>query len=142
MEERADKGLAFMLQYENVAWYENGEVRILDRRVYPRKVEFVICKTHQEVAQALTDMVTQSTGPFTAALIDQQAVARLAETAIHKTEGTCVTQQLDNFALRLLFKPRHGRRHRDTHRHVGTLCLVIQRFEGGTATTEQQHGGQ
>ena len=26
--ERQDKGLAFMLQYENVAWYENGVVRI------------------------------------------------------------------------------------------------------------------
>ena len=39
--ERADKGLAFMMQYENVAWYDSGQVRILDRRVYPRKVEFV-----------------------------------------------------------------------------------------------------
>ena len=39
--ERADKGLAFMMQYENVAWYDGGEVRILDRRVYPRRVEFV-----------------------------------------------------------------------------------------------------
>ena len=65
--ERADKGLAFMLQYENVAWYDSGEVRILDRRVYPTKVEFVVCKTHQEVAQAITDMVTQSAGPYTAA---------------------------------------------------------------------------
>ena len=41
--ERADKGLAFMLQYENVAWYDSGEVRILDRRVYPTRVEFVVC---------------------------------------------------------------------------------------------------
>ena len=64
--ERADQGLAFMLRYENVAWYENGEVRILDRRVYPTKVEFVTCRTHQEVAQAITDMVTQSAGPYTA----------------------------------------------------------------------------
>jgi len=37
--ERADKNLAFMLQYENIAWYENGKVRILDRRIYPTKVE-------------------------------------------------------------------------------------------------------
>jgi methylthioribose-1-phosphate isomerase len=65
--ERQDKGLAFMLQYENVAWYENGSVRILDRRVYPTKIEFVTCKSHQEVAQAITDMVTQSAGPYTAA---------------------------------------------------------------------------
>ena len=73
--ERADKGLAFMLQYENVAWYDAGEVRILDRRVYPRKVEFVTCKTHVEVAQALTDMVTQSTGPFTAAAMGMALAA-------------------------------------------------------------------
>ena len=33
--ERQDAGLAFMLQYENIAWYEDGEVRILDRRIYP-----------------------------------------------------------------------------------------------------------
>ena len=73
--ERADKGLAFMLQYENVAWYDAGEVRILDRRVYPRKVEFVTCKTHQEVTQAITDMVTQSAGPYTAAAMGMALAA-------------------------------------------------------------------
>jgi methylthioribose-1-phosphate isomerase len=64
--ERADHDLAFLLRYENVAWYEDGAVRILDRRVYPAKKEFVVCHTHQEVAKALTDMVTQSAGPYTA----------------------------------------------------------------------------
>lgn len=64
---RADQGLAFMLQYENIAWYENGAVKILDRRVYPAQKVFVTCKTHTEVAQAITDMVTQSGGPLTAA---------------------------------------------------------------------------
>ena len=73
--ERADKGLAFMLQYENVAWYDSGEVRILDRRVYPRKVEFVTCRTHQEVTQAITDMVTQSAGPYTAATMGMALAA-------------------------------------------------------------------
>ena len=63
--ERADQGLAFLLQYENVAWYEAGRVRILDRRVYPT-VRFVTCRTHGEVARAIADMVTQSAGPFTA----------------------------------------------------------------------------
>mgnify|MGYP002730485702 FL=1 len=52
--ERADKDLAFLLRYENVAWFEDGEVRILDRRIYPAKVEFVTCRTHQEVARAIT----------------------------------------------------------------------------------------
>ena len=38
---RCDKDLAFMLQYENVAWYEDGKVRILDRRVYQKEKKFV-----------------------------------------------------------------------------------------------------
>lgn len=63
---RADHDLAFLLQYENVAWYEKGAVRILDRRRYP-KVEFVTCKHHSEVAKAIADMVTQSAGPYLAA---------------------------------------------------------------------------
>lgn len=65
--ERADKGLAFMLQYDNVAWYEKGKVKILDRRIYPIKLEYVTCTSHQELAQAITDMVTQSGGPYIAA---------------------------------------------------------------------------
>jgi len=65
--ERADKDLAFMLQYENIAWFSQGEVRILDRRCYPARTEFVLCHTYDEVAKAITDMVTQSAGPYTAA---------------------------------------------------------------------------
>ena len=64
---REDYNLPFMLRYENVAWYEDGKVRILDRRIYPTEVRFVTCTTYQEVAQAITDMVTQSAGPYTAA---------------------------------------------------------------------------
>ena len=73
--ERQDRGLAFMLQYENIAWYEKGAVRILDRRVYPRRVEFVTCRRHEEVAQAVTDMVTQSAGPYTAAAMGMALAA-------------------------------------------------------------------
>ncbi len=65
--ERRDQGLAFLLQYENVAWYEDAKVRILDRRIYPTEISYVICNRHQEVAQAIADMVTQSAGPYTAA---------------------------------------------------------------------------
>lgn len=64
---RADHGLAFLLQFENVAWYEDGAVRILDRRVYPMETRFVTCRSHKEVAQAIADMVTQSAGPYYAA---------------------------------------------------------------------------
>ncbi|GCF95865.1 methylthioribose-1-phosphate isomerase [Enterococcus florum] len=65
--ERQDGQMPTLLQYENVAWYEAGRVRILDRRIYPTRVEYVDCWTYQEVAQAIADMVTQSAGPYTAA---------------------------------------------------------------------------
>lgn len=66
MIDRYDYDMPFMLRYENVAWYEDGLVKILDRRIYPKKINFVICKTYKEVAQAISDMVTQSAGPYTA----------------------------------------------------------------------------
>ncbi len=73
--ERADQDLAFMLRYENIAWYENGKVRILDRRIYPVKIAFVECETYVEVAQAITAMVTQSAGPYTAAAMGMALAA-------------------------------------------------------------------
>ena len=85
--ERADEGLAFMLRYENIAWYEDGRVRILDRRVYPRKVEFVVCTRHEEVTQAIRDMVTQSAGPYTAAAAGMALAA-------HECAGMTAEKQL------------------------------------------------
>lgn len=64
--ERCDNDMPFLLKYENVAWYENGKVRILDRRVYPTEVRFVECTDYKEVVKCIQDMVTQSTGPYTA----------------------------------------------------------------------------
>ena len=64
---RSDKDLAFMLRYENVAWYEKGKVKILDRRIYPEETTKVLCSNHKDVVQAIKDMVTQSGGPFLAA---------------------------------------------------------------------------
>ena len=73
--ERQDKGLAWMLRYENIAWYEDGAVRILDRRIYPIEVIKVECRTHLEVADAIRDMVTQSAGPYTAAAMGMALAA-------------------------------------------------------------------
>ena len=67
--------MPFLLQYENVAWYDNGKVRILDRRVYPTEVRFVDCFTYQEVVKAIADMVTQSAGPYTAAAMGMALAA-------------------------------------------------------------------
>ena len=41
---RADEGLAFMLQYENVAWYDAGEVRILDPGFTRQKLNLFAAK--------------------------------------------------------------------------------------------------
>lgn len=73
--ERRDEGLAFLLKYENVAWYEDGKVRILDRRIYPVRTEYVTCESHTAVAQAIRDMVTQSGGPYTAAAMGMALAA-------------------------------------------------------------------
>lgn len=73
--QKADHDLAFLFKFENIAWYENGRVRILDRRIYPAKEEFVTCNTHLEVAKAITDMVTQSYGPFHAAAMGMALAA-------------------------------------------------------------------
>lgn len=64
--DRLDKDMPFLLKYENVAWFEDGKVRILDRRVFPTEIKFVECSDYHEVAQAIADMVTQSAGPYTA----------------------------------------------------------------------------
>ncbi len=106
--ERADRGLAFMLQYENIAWYENGEVRILDRRVYPRKVEYVVCKTHEDVRQAVADMVTQSAGPYTAAAMGMALAAyecrnlnRAAQEAFLLKAAECISHARPTTAARM-----------------------------------------
>jgi methylthioribose-1-phosphate isomerase len=75
MMKRADEGVGFLLRYENVAWYEDGAVRILDRRIYPVRVEYVTCRRHEEVAQAIADMVTQSGGPYLAAAMGMALAA-------------------------------------------------------------------
>lgn len=72
---RADDGMGFILRFENVAWYEDGKVRILDRRIYPIRTEYVTCTGHKEVAQAIADMVTQSGGPYTAAAMGMALAA-------------------------------------------------------------------
>jgi len=64
---RIDEDLAFLLKLENVAWFEEGKVKILDRRVYPREIKYVECKSYTDVVAAIKSMVTQSGGPYLAA---------------------------------------------------------------------------
>lgn len=83
---RQDEGLGELLQYENVAWYADGIVRILDRRVYPAKKEFVECSTYKEVIHAIQNLVTQSAGPYTAAGMGMVLAAHESEGMDNQTE--------------------------------------------------------
>jgi methylthioribose-1-phosphate isomerase len=63
MEKNGWPGLPFLIQPHNVVHYEDGEVFVLDRRLYPFDRSFVRCKDFEETAKAIEDMVTQSEGP-------------------------------------------------------------------------------
>jgi len=54
-------------------------VRILDRRVFPFETTLVQCRTVEDVARAIEDMVTQSNGPFFAAGAAMVLAARQAD---------------------------------------------------------------
>jgi len=54
---------------------EDGAVLILDRRVFPARIEWVRAATPAEVATAITDMVTQSSGPMFAACAGMELAA-------------------------------------------------------------------
>ena len=51
-------------------------VRILDRRAFPTREEWVLARSAAEVAVAIRDMVTQSSGPFYAGLAGLRLSAR------------------------------------------------------------------
>ena len=73
---REDYDLAFMLRYENIASYEEGIVKILDRRVYPTTLRFEVCESIMDVRNAIKNMVTQSAGPYTAVGMGMALAAR------------------------------------------------------------------
>lgn len=58
---------------------EDDGVRILDRRRFPFAVEWVHCPTTEDVAVAIEEMVTQSSGPFFAAAGGMVLAARVAD---------------------------------------------------------------
>jgi methylthioribose-1-phosphate isomerase len=60
---------------DSVRLTEDG-VLILDRRCFPFEHRWVLCRTVAEVARAIEDMVTQSSGPYFAALYGMVLAAR------------------------------------------------------------------
>jgi methylthioribose-1-phosphate isomerase len=58
---------------------EPDAVRILDRRVFPLERTWVTCRSHEDVARAIEEMVTQSLGPLFAAAGGMTLAAREAD---------------------------------------------------------------
>ncbi|MDR0923888.1 MAG: S-methyl-5-thioribose-1-phosphate isomerase [Hungatella sp.] len=124
---RGDEGLAFMLRYENVAWYEDGMVRILDRRIYPVRTEYVVCRKHEEVAQAIADMVTQSAGPYTAAAMGMA----LAAYEVMKSGRADVEEYMEHAAYTL------------SHARPTTVKAMVKITDGAMAIVrEKVRGGE
>lgn len=66
-------------------------LRILDRRVFPFQTSFVHCSTVEQVARAIEQMVTQSSGPFLAASGGMVLAAR--EAASRRADGRLVIME-------------------------------------------------
>jgi len=88
----------FLFRPRNIARYEDGEVLILDRRVFPFKREFVRCPTYEETARAIEDMVTQSAGPMFAAACGMVQAAH----AVRHEKAEAQQQAMDTAAERLI----------------------------------------
>lgn len=78
-------------------------VRILDRRVFPLRTEWVDCAEVEQVAVAIEQMVTQSCGPFFAAaggMVLAAAAARPRE-ALHAAAARLPATRATNNGIRL-----------------------------------------
>ena len=111
-----EPNLPFMFKRENIVRYENGDVFILDRRIYPFETSFVHCKTYEDTAKAIEDMVTQSGGPGTAAGYGMVQAAHHNK----KLSGKELSTALDKAAKRLIIT-------RPTNNH--TKLVVNHMFE-------------
>lgn len=121
---RSDEGLPFLLRYENVARYENGHVFILDRRKYPAAIEYVDCQNDGEVAQAITDMVTQSGGPRVASAWGMVSAAR----AVRGLSASKAKEELEKAIHRLAYarptRVEHMQEHLNRIRDVAEQALA------------------
>lgn len=78
---------------------EPDRVRILDRRVFPFRKQWVDCFTYEDVAVAIEGMITQSGGPFFAAGAALVLAARAAEA---ERDPSLRRAQMDKAAKRMI----------------------------------------
>lgn len=97
--------LPYLLKRENIARYEDGVVLVGDRRQFPFQREFVVCRSVEEAAAAIREMVTQGGGPWVVAAYalalrarqmadkpkdDQRAALQLATAQLKATRPTSI----------------------------------------------------
>ncbi len=102
---------------------DDDAVRILDRRTFPFDLRFVTCATYEDVAVAIEEMVTQSSGPFFAASAGMVLAARLAERSVRAEERLAV---IDRAAARLTAT-------RPTNNHIRTVVSMMAEAARGLA---------
>jgi methylthioribose-1-phosphate isomerase len=107
---------------------ENESVKILDRRVFPFEKTWVSCKTYEDVAVAIEDMVTQSGGPFYAALGGMVLAARQAAELPSRDEQLNL---LDSAADRLLNS-------RKTNNGIRTAVALVKAAVGDSASDNRR----
>ena len=112
-------------------------VLILDRRVFPAREEWVLARSAGEVAEAIRAMVTQSSGPFYAALAALSLTARDRRDA----DATAARAALQNAGRRLTAARPTNNHVRDAVRDVlaavdgarpSTGAAVAAAVEGST----------
>src|SRR5579883_1126125 len=103
---------------------EDDAVLILDRRVFPHRVEWVAARSDVEVAAAIRDMVTQSLGPCYAAAAGLILVARQQAGAAPGTAWAA----LRTAGERLTAADEQHRARRGGGRDGGAFRAVFRRF--------------
>ncbi len=120
--------MPFLLRYENVADYRDGEVWILDRRAYPLKEEVVRCTDYREVAKAIADMVTQSGGPWLAAALGMVSAAK----GVRSLSAEKAKEELENTARSANSRPSHHvRKHESPYSTNSQSSQGCHRPRGG-----------
>lgn len=130
--DKYNETLPFMLRRENVAWFEDGKVRMLDRRVYPFQISFVECTTYQEVAQAMRDMVTQSAGTYLTAAMGMALAAYQCAGLSEKKQRETVKK-----AAKLFCDARPTSRTRIEQITEGTYQVFEKALQEGKNTSEE-----
>ncbi len=105
---------------------EADGVRILDRRVFPFEISFVNCRSVEDVAVAIEQMVTQSNGPFFAAGAAMVLAARDAD-----------AKGLTDKPAAMAAAAARLRRTRPTNNNIRTMVDGVVVFVNGLVT---KHG--